>query len=255
MAKTVRSSVDWADLKTGKLYVRDMPLERMVREHDFIDALYHAWIHRKPTAKQKRMLNAVLVCFTGGWGILPPVVFAARLAATTKEPISQCIAAAYCASGPAHTSAIEGIMAIYRDVPLEDMDSFVATRLDGGNPIPGFGHPVVARDPRPAIMRKLCDDMGMVGPAVQKFDRIESLLTGAKGIYGNVDGINGAILNDIGFVEPSYGPAFFLLGRSLAITAHILEEYKNKPFAALDLVYPGYGQIDYEYSEATEGDA
>lgn len=248
MAKTVQSSVDWADLEKGKLYVRDMPLERMVLEHDFIDALYHTWIHRKPTGKQKRMLNAVLVCFSGGWSIIPPVTFAARLAATTKAPISQCIAAAYCASGPSHTSAIEGIMSIYRDVPLEGMESFVHSRLEGGKPIPGFGHPVVSRDPRPKIMRSLCRDLEMEGESVRKFDVIESTLNREKGIYGNVDGINGAILNDLGFVEPAYGPAFFLLGRSLSITAHILEEYKNKPFEALKLVYPGFHQIDYGYA-------
>ncbi|MFA5105393.1 MAG: citrate/2-methylcitrate synthase [Candidatus Micrarchaeia archaeon] len=253
MAKTVHSSVDWADLEKGRLYVRDMPLERMVREHDFIDALYHTWLHKKPSPQQKRMLNAVLVCFAGGWSIIPPVTFAARLAATTKAPIAQCIAAAYCASGPSHTSAIEGVMAIYRDVELKDMESFVHSRLEKGGQIPGFGHPVVARDPRPVVMRKLCDELGMVGPAVRKFDVIESTLNGKKGIYGNVDGINGAILNDLGFVEPSYGPALFLLGRSLSITAHILEEYKNKPFEALKLVYPGFHQIDYGY-DVSEGD-
>ncbi len=253
MAKT-KSSVDWADLDTGTLYVRDRKLLSMITECDFIDAIFHTWLHKKAAPNEKRMLNSVMVSFCGGWSIIPPVVFSARLAATTGAPMAQCLAAGFCAGGPAHTSAIQRTMDVYMSIPLGRIDRYVENTLKKGEKIPGFGHPVVDKDPRPQVLRKLFEESGIKGDAVRKFDRIEAILSERKGIYGNIDGISGAILIDLGFKDPSFGPAFFLIGRSLSMTAHIIEEYKNKPFSALDMVYPGFREVDYEYSGRLEGD-
>ncbi len=253
MTKT-KSSVDWADLESGVLYVRDRKLLSMIRECDFIDAIFHTWLHKRAAPNEKRMLNAVMVSFCGGWSIIPPVVFSARLAATTRAPMAQCLAAGFCAGGPAHTSAIQRIMEVYVSTPLDRIDEYVESALAKGEKIPGFGHPVVDRDPRPAALRKLFEESGVGGDAVRKFDRIEAMLSERKGIHGNIDGISGAILIDLGFKDPSFGPAFFLIGRSLSMTAHIIEEYKNEPFSALEMVYPGFKEIDYEYIGRLEGD-
>ncbi len=241
----LRSSVDWADLEKGELYVRDKKLESLIKNSDFIDAIFHTWIHKQPSDSEKRMLNAVLVSFCGGWSIIPPVVFSARLAATTRAPMAQCLSAGFCASGPAHTSAIEEIMKVYLDV--DDLDSYVLDSIKKERKIPGFGHPVLARDPRPAALREIYDQLDIRGSAIKKCDRIQEIVNKEKGIYANIDGINGAILIDLGFTDPCFGPAFFLMGRSLSITAHIVEEYKNKPFRALNLVYPGFERIKYGY--------
>lgn len=234
------------------MYVRDKKLLSIIREYDFIDAIYHTWLHKKATENEKKMLNAVLVSFCGGWSIIPPVVFAARLAATTRAPMAQCLAAGFSASGPAHTSAIEGIMRTY--LTVKDIETYVYEKLGKGERIPGFGHPVLPRDPRPAVLRKLVEELGLARENVGKCDKIEAILSKEKGIYANIDGINGAILTDLGFTEPAYGPAFFLLGRSLSITAHVIEEYRNAPFKALDLVYPGFEKIEYEYRDTLEQD-
>jgi citrate synthase len=246
----VVSGVDWADLSTGTLYVRDKTLNSMIESFDFIEAIYHTWLHKIPTENEKKMLNAVLVSFCGGWGIVPPVVFSARLAATTRAPIAQCLAAGFSASGPAHTSAIEEIMKIYTEKSVADIEDYVHGRLAARERIPGFGHPVLPRDPRPQTLRKMVDELELAGEATLKFDIIQDILSSEKGIYGNIDGINGAILIDIGFAEPSYGPAFFLMGRSLSMTAHILEEYKRPPFHALNIIYPGYDRMGYEHARS-----
>jgi len=241
------SSVDWPDLNEKQLYVRDKKLTEMIKDQDFIDAIFHTWIQKKPTEAEKKMLNSVLVSFCGGWSILPPVIFSARLAATTKAPISQCLAAGFSASGPAHTAAIHGIMDIYLNVETEKIKDFVREKLNKKERIPGFGHPVVEKDPRPEILYEKCLELGVNGDAVKKCKAIEGLLSREKGVYANVDGINGAILVDLGFQDPSYGPALFLMGRSLSMTAHILEEMKNPPFEALKLVHPGLKTIEYTH--------
>lgn len=248
----LRSGVDWADLEKGTLYIRERKLLSMIRESDFIEAIFHSWLGKKPAENEKRMLNAVMVSFAGGWSIIPPVVFSARLAATTKAPVAQCLAAGYSASGPAHTSAIEGIMKVY--IEEDEIGDFVYEKIKRGEKIPGFGHPVLAKDPRPAELRKLATELGIAGNAVGKFDKVQEILSKEKGIFGNIDGINGAVLIDLGFTNPAFGPAFFLMGRSISMTAHIIEEYKNKPFSALNMVYPGFEKIRYEHRDNLEPD-
>ncbi len=44
----------------------------------------------------------------------------------------------------------------------------------------------------------------------------------------NVDGAIGALLADMGF-EAETGKAFFAISRITGLTAHILEEYKERP--------------------------
>ncbi len=245
----MKSGVDWADRERRELYIRDQPLSQMIQEMDFTDAIFHTWLQKKPSEKEKIMFNKVLVSFCGGWNIIAPVVFATRLAATTKAPIAQCLAAGFCASGPSHTSAIEGIMKIYLEVETGKIDEFVHEKLSKKEILPGFGHPVVWKDPRPPIVYQECKKLGVGGDALRKFEKIEAILSRKKGVYANIDAINGAILVDLGFDDPAYGPALFLLGRSIGMTAHVIEEMKNPPFTALDLVYPGFEKIEYEHKE------
>jgi len=251
----ITSAVDWVDLKKEALYLRDKNLLSLIHGADFVDAIYHLWLHKRPSQKQKRMLNAVLVSFCGGWNITVPTIMAARLAATTKAPIAQCLAAGFCAGGPAHTSAIHEIMVIYLSKDLDEIDDYVRERLRNGEKVPGFGHPILKKDPRPPVLRKLCDRFGVSGEYVAKFDRIQEILNHEKGIHANIDGINGAILLDLGFKDASFGPAFFLMSRSLSMTAHVLEEYKNRPFKALDMVHPGFKKMAYQYAGALDDDA
>jgi citrate synthase len=253
MART-KSSVDWVDLETETLYVRDRKLLSMIKEFDFIDAIFHTWLHKKASLTEKKMLNSLMVAFCGGWSITVPVILSARLAATTRAPMAQCLAAGFCAGGPSHTSAIQKSMEVYVSTPLDHIDGYVENALGKGERIPGFGHPILDRDPRPKVLRKLFAESGIKGDAVRKFDRIEAILSKRKGIYGNIDGIGGAILLDLGFKDPSFGPAFFLIGRSLSMTAHIIEEYKNKPFSVLEIIHPGFKKMDYEYADRLEAD-
>ena len=248
----LKSGVDWADLEKGALYIRERRLLSMIRETDFIEAIFHAWLGKKPADNEKKMLNSVLVSFAGGWSIIPPVVFSARLAATTKAPMAQCLAAGFSSSGPAHTSAIESIMKVY--IEENDIEAYVHEKIKRGEKISGFGHPVLARDPRPAELRKRATELGIAGDAIGKFDKVQEILNEEKGIFANIDGINGAVLIDLGFKDPAYGPAFFLMGRSISMTAHIIEEYRNKPFDALNIVYPGFEKIEYEYRDTLEPD-
>lgn len=246
----IESGVDWVDLKGEELYIRDRNLKYLIKNMDFVETIYHFWLHRKPTQAQKRMLNAVLVSFCGGWSVTVPVILSARIAATTRAPIAQCLSAGFSAGGPSHTSAIHEIMKVYLSKDQTEIEAYVMDQIGKKAKVPGFGHPILRQDPRPPVLRKLCRDLDLEGDCVNKYDKIQKILKKEKGIYGNVDGINGAIIADLGFTDPSYGPAFFLMSRSLAMTAHIIEEYKNEPFRALDFVFPGFEKMIYKHKGA-----
>lgn len=189
------------------------------------------------------MLNAVMVSFCGGWSFLPPVVLASRLAATTRAPMAQCLAAGFCAAGPLHASAIEDAMRMY--VQEEDVGVYAQRTLDAGGRIPGFGHPAVKKDPRPQALRRLADRYGVAGEAVGEFDHLCGLVNRRKGIHPNVDGINGAILVDLGFRDPAFGPAAFMIGRAVGLAAHVVEEYGKDPYYIMSPMNASFGQVRY----------
>jgi len=240
----VKKPIDRLDVENEALYVREENLLALIRNADFVETIFHFWLHKKPSENEKKMLNAVLVSFCGGFNITVPVILSARMAATTRAPIAQCLAAGFCSGGPAHTSAIAEIMKVYHSVEVEGIEAYVEEMGKKKQRIPGFGHPIFKRDPRPPVLKQLCKDLGVAGKNIEKFERIEKMLWEKKGIYGNIDGINGAVLSDLGFDDPSYGPALFLLSRSLAMTAHVIEEYGNKPFAAIGPVLSGYRALE-----------
>lgn len=245
---TYTTSVDWPDLKKNVLYIRDKNLDDMIRENDFIEAIFHMWLHKKPTENENKMLNAVLVSFIGGWSFLPPVISAARMAATTKAPMAQCLAAGFSASGPAHTSAIADVMGFHLNYDFGEVRELILEKLENGEKIPGFGHPVVRADPRVQTLLEKSSELGVCGEAVERFKIIEETMAEKKGVYGNVDGVNGSILVDLGFDNPEYGPALFLMARAVGMAAHIIEEMKNESFAAVQYLMPAYGSFEYEYS-------
>lgn len=65
------SSVDWANLEKKELYIRDRKLSSLVESSDFVDAIFHMWLHKSPSENEKKMLHSVLVSFCGGWSIIP----------------------------------------------------------------------------------------------------------------------------------------------------------------------------------------
>lgn len=240
---TIQSSVDWADYENGQLFIRNKNLSWLIKNSDFIETIFHSWIKKKPSANEKKMLNAVLVSFSGGWSFYPPVVMNSRLAASTKAPLVQCLAAGFCASGPAHAGAIEKAMEEFLD-PLYS-EKHIYEKLSKNEKIPGFGHPVVEKDPRPEILRDIARELDISGDALQKFDLTADILKKEKDIKANIDGVNGAILIDLGFKKPSFGPAMFLLGRFLSLTAHVIEEYENPPFHIYKILMPTHKNVKY----------
>jgi hypothetical protein len=67
------------------------------------------------------------------------------------------------------------------------------------------------------------------GPYIDVYDGVVGCMSEQKGVPPNVDGITGAILLSLGF-QPQHGTGLFLLARTAAMLAHVVEEQTDMPY-------------------------
>lgn len=94
---------------------------------------------------------------------LNPSAFAARIAASAGASLMPCIVAALATlSGPLHGGATARVAAFAAEVAKpERAASAIAARLDRGESIPGFGHPLYPKgDPRGARLVEVAESLG-----------------------------------------------------------------------------------------------
>lgn len=243
-----KTEIDWLDVENDGAYIRGHHLVDLMQEKDFLDIIYLMLLNRHPTKEQKKVLNAVLIGFSGGMGIQPPTVLVPRIVASTKAPVAQCLAAGMAAAGESHASAVEEAMKMYIRIKAENIDceKFVENAFNEKIKLPGFGHPVFKRDPRPPFLLKLAEECGIIGEYTRIMMKIEEEMFKRKGIHANVDGATGAILLDLGFTNPKHGPSLFLLARTISMAAHVIEESTSAPWDAWtklvdhDSIYESY---------------
>jgi citrate synthase len=184
---------------------------------------------RSPSAEESAVFRAIL-CAMGDHGDTPPSTQSARLVASSGSGIHCALASALLSFGDHHAGAIERAMELFgasvRDMvnPWELVSSF----LSRGERIPGFGHRVHRQDPRVApLVRKglsLRDTRHL-----RFFLAVQEELTRLKGIRGNIDGVAGALLLDMGF-PPEVGRGVFFCGRIPGLIMWILREVSQGPF-------------------------
>ncbi len=154
--------------------------------------------------------------------------FAARVTASGGADLYACLGAALHAfSGPRHGGAPARIAALVEEVghPKQARDK-IRARLDRGDSVPGFGHPLYpAGDPR---AQPLVDAaLAQAGPQ----NNLRTLLA----IRDVMEGLGQAMTVDGGLLALSYawglGPkaasAIFCVGRSAGWAAHVFEQRKT----------------------------
>jgi citrate synthase len=217
-----------------KQFIRGVDLQGLIEEADFVSTAFLFLRGRAPEKSEKKMFGAVLVSLSGGVGIRPPTVLIPRIVASTKATVPQCLAAGMAAAGESHASAIQKTMETYKEILDKGVEpsEFVKQSLEKGRRIPGFGHPLYKRDPRPITLVRLAKKNGKLGKYTKLMLEIEKEMEARKGIYANIDGVASAILLDLGFENPLYGPSIFLFSRTLSMIAHVIEENERKPWQA-----------------------
>lgn len=240
------TKIDGVHMSAEQLLVHSHNLNDLLGKYTYTDALFHILHGQLPSEKQRQMFDLVLVAFHGGFGLLPPTTLVPRLVAGTGVSTAQALAAGYLASGPYHVGAVEHAMTLYRDIlaayreqqgetpakagALVDFArAHVLGMIERGETVPGYGHPLLRKDPRPTHVRRVLCELEAEGPYLDVYDGVVGCMAEQKGVPPNVDGITGAILLSLGF-QPQHGTGLFLLARTAAMLAHVVEEQTDMPY-------------------------
>ncbi len=240
------TQIDGVHLSAEQLLVREHNLNDLLGKYTYTDALFHILRGELPSEQERQLFDLVLVAFHGGFGLLPPTTLVPRLVAGTGVSTAQALAAGYLASGPYHVGAVEHAMTLYRDIFIafqeQQGDSeatagelttfarqYVLGMIERSETVPGYGHPLLRKDPRPTHVRRVLCDLDAESPYLDVYDGVVGCMFEQKGVPPNVDGITGAILLTLGFL-PQHGTGLFLLARTAAMLAHVVEEQTDMPY-------------------------
>jgi citrate synthase len=188
---------------------------------------------QRPSALSTRAFDIALVLHADHE--LNASTFAARVAAATLTDLySATVGAIGALKGPLHGGANADVMRLLieigQDAPAERIDEAIRGRLARKVKIPGFGHRVYrTEDPRATHLRRMSKELGETAGNTRWFEmsrRIETLVTGEKKLYPNVDFYSASTYYTLGIDIDLFTP-IFAVSRISGWTAHCLEQYAN----------------------------
>ena len=219
--------------------VRGHDLVNDLFNREFIDVLALELLGKFPTPELKRMLNLFLVSATDH-GLTPSALSARLTLHGAPEAMQGALAAGLLGAGSRFLGVIEYAARFLRDaLPAQDSytdeelrqyaEECVNANKAAKRKIPGVGHPIhVDGDPRCEKMFAIAKECGYYG----NYSRFAVELAAAaarmsgKKIPLNATGCKGAIVLDMG-LTPELGKALTMIGRSVGLMAHIIEEQQN----------------------------
>jgi 2-methylcitrate synthase len=204
----------------------------------------------RPNALSTRAFDIALVLHADHE--LNASTFAARVAAATLTDLHSAVVAAIgTLKGPLHGGANADVMRLLidigQDAPPERVDEAIRSRLARKLKIPGFGHRVYrTEDPRATHLRRMSKELGERAGNTRWYEmsrRIETLVTGEKKLYPNVDFYSASTYYTLGIPVDLFTP-IFAVSRVSGWAAHCLEQYANNR-----LIRPRTDYIGPEYPQ------
>ncbi len=172
------------------------------------------------TAAHVRVLEAALVLVADHE--LNVSTFAARIAASAGADLYACLGAAlYTVTGVRHGAACDHMEGMIAALPRTHLAAVVRKRIERGDGLPGFGHPLYPNgDPRATTVFEMLREAGIADPRTQDWVR-------AVG-----DTVGEAPMIDLALVAfarsaslpPGAATALFAFGRVLGWVAHVMEQ-------------------------------
>ena len=153
---------------------------------------------------------------------------AARVAASTRAGLHDCLVAAYAAmAGPLHGAAPVAAHALLADDA--DASDAVARALRTHGVVPGFGHFLYPDgDPRAEVVLDRVRRLPGAGPVVGRVEALSAVVAGRTGALPNIDLASAAALHALG-LPAAAGEVLFQVARSFGVAAHVIEEYAEEP--------------------------
>ncbi len=158
--------------------------------------------------------------------------FSARVTASSLSGLySSVMAAIGTLKGPLHGGANEAVMRMLEEIgSIEKVDAYVASRLEAGEKIMGFGHRVYREgDPRAKILKQMSARLNAEMGRAELYEmsvRIESIMAERKRLIPNVDFYSASVYTALGIPSDLFTP-IFAASRIAGWCAHVLEQYEN----------------------------
>jgi citrate synthase len=178
----------------------------------------------RTTATNVAAMNEVLVLAADHE--LNASTFAARIAASSGASLGACVVAALAAlSGPKHGAATARVEAFASEVARpERAAAVVAERLERGESVPGFGHPLYPKgDPRAARLLEVTARFGARAKGVRILDAVVSAMSLAAREKPTIDVPLVSVAHALG-LRRGAPLAIFACGRLAGWTAHAIEQ-------------------------------
>jgi citrate synthase len=226
-----------SDIAPGRIVLRGHRIEDLIGNISYAGIVGLLIGNLSLSEAQARLLEAALVAGVDH-GVRAPSIAAARMAATCGIPLNSAVATGINLLGNDHGGAGEQCMEMLYEVGDADdvVDAAtraVATRLEVGMNIPGFGHQLhKAGDPRRAPLLNLVQEALAAGEVSGRYKEaalaVERALLAAKDrqLTMNIDGATALIYCELGFPTLA-GKGLFSLSRGVGIVAHALEEMQS----------------------------
>ncbi|XZF15887.1 citrate/2-methylcitrate synthase [Chitinophagaceae bacterium MMS25-I14] len=183
---------------------------------------------------EKRLLESVLAAFCAGFGYLTPSVMSPRISIGTGVSVGLALIAGCTTMGPWHLGTSQDVIIMFSELmgsgtpTAEEIDAYIADKLNDGKKLLGFGHPFFKKDPRVLRLMDIAAEEGIEHDVLTVFNTLTEKVAQLKNIYPNLETAHGAIMTMLGINIPFLGPSIALIGRSAGIVAH-MEERLNKP--------------------------
>ncbi|WP_323096352.1 citrate/2-methylcitrate synthase [Intrasporangium sp. YIM S08009] len=162
---------------------------------------------------------------------------AARVAASTRAGLHDCLVAAYAAmAGPLHGAAPVAAHALLADASgtsgasgTPDASDAVARALRTHGVVPGFGHFLYPDgDPRAEVVLERVRRLPGAEPVVERVEALAAVVVERTGALPNIDLASAAALHALG-LPAAAGEVLFQVARSFGVAAHVVEEYAEEP--------------------------
>jgi citrate synthase len=225
-----------ADVQVDDVIIRGHKLSDLVGSASYSEMAFLLIRGSLPNGPETAMLDAILVSLVDH-GISPAAIVA-RTLASCGTPIQACMAGAMLSIADWHGGSGEEVAKILASIvadrgamapdAVDPIDALVEASSDGGQRVPGFGHPQHTNgDPRARQLLTLATQLKTAGihtAALMDLGEALAARTGRSSLrVANVTGAIAAILLDLGFPWASVR-GIVISARSLGLTAHIVEE-------------------------------
>src|SRR6478609_3634484 len=180
-----------------------------------------------PSARADVAVLRVLLVALLDHGLTASTV-AARVAASTRAGLDDCLSAAYAAmAGPLHGAAPVAAHALLADGV--DPATLVARSLRERGGVAGFGHFLYPDgDPRADVVLEALWRRRGTTRLRRRVDALAALVAERTGSLPNIDLASAAVLHALGLPAES-GEVVFQVARSVGVAAHVVEEYAEEP--------------------------